>query len=165
MSVDRARDFLGRFELSNVGAETLDQLADYVRRLVITAQRPLTSSLGDLVDTQNRAFMLLEGHQSPEQSRDLYLLTGTTCGLLAYASHHIGAHHDAMMQARTGYACADNAGHDGLRAWSRGIQAFITYYSGRWTIRCATLGPARKQQRRAAGNLAGQQRGTSTGRA
>ncbi len=36
-----------------------------------------------------------------------------------------------MTQARTGYACADNAGHDGLRAWTRGLQALITYRSGR----------------------------------
>ena len=35
MSADRARDFLSRIEVSNVGAETLDQLADDVRRLVI----------------------------------------------------------------------------------------------------------------------------------
>ena len=131
MSADRARDFLGRIEPSNVGAETLDQLVDDVRRLVITAQQPLPSYLGDLVATQDRAFSLLEGRQRPEQSRDLYLVAGITCGLMAYASNDIGAHHDAMTQARTGYACADNAGHDGLRAWIRGIQAFITYHSGR----------------------------------
>jgi hypothetical protein len=28
-------------------------------------------------------------------------------------------------------ACADNAGHDGLRAWIRGLQASFTYQSGR----------------------------------
>jgi hypothetical protein len=131
MSADRARDFLSRIEASNVGAETLDQLADDVRRLIISSQQPLTSYLDDLVGTQDRAFTLLEGRQRPEQSRDLYLLAGITCGLMAYASNDLGATHDAMTQARTGYACADNAGHDGLRAWIRGIQAFVTYYSGR----------------------------------
>ncbi|MGH3801759.1 MAG: hypothetical protein ACRDTD_16830 [Pseudonocardiaceae bacterium] len=131
MSADRAHDFLTRIEASNVGAETLDQLADDVRRLVITSQQPLPSYLGDLVATQDRAFTLLEGRQRPEQTRDLYLLAGITCGLMAYASHDLGATHDAMTQARTGYACADNAGHDGLRAWIRGIQSLITYYSGR----------------------------------
>jgi hypothetical protein len=142
MSADRARDFLSRIEASNVGAETLDQLADDVRRLVITAQQPLTTYLGDLVATQDRAFTLLEGRQRPEQSRDLYLLAGITCGLMAYASHDMGATHDAMTQARTGYVCADNAGHDGLRAWIRGIQALITYYSGRLedSLRYAQLG-------------------------
>jgi hypothetical protein len=129
MSADRARDFLS-------------QLADDVRRLVITARQPRTTHLGDLVSTQDRAFTLLEGRQRPEQSRDLYLLAGITCGLMAYASHDMGATHDAMTQARTGYVCADNAGHDGLRAWIRGIQALITYYSGRLedSLRYAQLG-------------------------
>lgn len=133
MSAERARDFLGRIEASNVGAETLDQLADDVRRLVIDfQQQPLPTVLSDLVATQERAFALLEGRQRPEQSRDLYLLAGITCGLMARASHDLGASHDAMTQARTGYACADNAGHDGLRAWTRGLQALISYRSGQW---------------------------------
>ncbi len=143
MSADRARDFLSRIEASNVGAETLDQLLDDVRRLVIAnQQQPLASYLGDLVDTQDRAFTLLEGRQRPEQSRDLYLVAGITCGLMACASDDLGAAHDAMTQARTGYACADNAGHNGLRAWIRGLQANITYWSGRWedSVHYAQLG-------------------------
>ncbi|MGH3874488.1 MAG: hypothetical protein ACRDSR_23795 [Pseudonocardiaceae bacterium] len=132
MSADRARDFLTRVEASNVGAETLDQLVDDVRRLVTAyQQQPLPSLLGDLVDTQDRAFGLLEGRQRPAQTRDLYLIAGIACGLMAKASHDLGASHDAMTQARAGYACADNAGHDGLRAWIRGLQALITYWSGR----------------------------------
>ena len=143
MSADRARDFLTRIEASNVGAETLDQLIDDVRRLVTTYNhQPLPTLLGDLVDTQERAFTLLEGRQRPEQSRDLYLVAGIACGLMAKASHDLGASHDAMTQTRTGYACADNAGHDGLRAWIRGLQAAFTYWSGRLedSLRYAQLG-------------------------
>lgn len=143
MTADRARDFLSRIEASNVGSETLDQLADDVRRLVIAfQQQPLPDLLGDLVDTQNQAFTLLEGRQRLEQSRDLYLVAGIACGLMAMASHDLGATHDAMTQARTGYACADNAGHDGLRAWTRGLQAAFTYWSGRLedSLRYAQLG-------------------------
>ena len=139
----RARDFLTRIEASNVGAETLDQLIDDVRRLVTAyQQQPLPTLLSDLVDTQDRAFGLLEGRQRPAQTRDLYLLTGIACGLMAKASHDLGAPHDAMTHARTGYACADNAGHDGLRAWTRGLQALITYWSGRLddSVRYAQLG-------------------------
>jgi hypothetical protein len=129
---ERARDFLTRIEASNVGTETLDQLIDDLRRLVIAYEyQPLPTLLGDLVDTQDRAFVLLEGRQRPEQTRDLYLLAGIACGLMAKASHDLGAFHDAMTQARTGYACADNAGHDGLRAWTRGLQSLTTYWSGR----------------------------------
>jgi hypothetical protein len=143
MSTDRARDFLARIEASNVGAETLDQLIDDVRRLVTAyQQQPLPTLLGDLADTQDRAFELLEGRQRPAQTRDLYLIAGIACGLMAKASHDLGAPHDAMTQARTGYACADNAGHDGLRAWTRGLQALITYWSGRLedSVRYARLG-------------------------
>ncbi|MGH3831860.1 MAG: hypothetical protein ACRDRS_15675 [Pseudonocardiaceae bacterium] len=142
-SADRARDFLSRIEVANVGAETLDQLADDVRRLVVAyLQQPLPTLLSDLVGTQDRAFTLLEGRQRPQQSRDLYLVAGITCGLMAMASQDLGVPHDAMTQARTGYACADNAGHDGLRAWTRGLQGNITYWSGQFedSLRYTQLG-------------------------
>jgi hypothetical protein len=47
-----------------------------------------------------------------------------------------------MTQARTAYICADNAGHDGLRAWVRGQQLMIAYWAG-WpheAVRYARLG-------------------------
>jgi hypothetical protein len=133
MSADRARDFLTRIEATNVGAETLDQFFDDLRRLLVAyLQQPLPTLLSDLVDTQDRAFALLEGQQRPDQTRDLYLVAGITCGLMSMASRDLGASHDAMTQARTGYACADNAGHDGLRVWIRGLQANIAYWAGRW---------------------------------
>lgn len=82
-SADRARDFLTRIEATNVGAETLDQLIDDVRRLITASQyQPLPTLLGDLVDTQDRAFELLERHQRPAQTRDLYLIAGIACGLM-----------------------------------------------------------------------------------
>ncbi|MGH3569384.1 MAG: hypothetical protein ACRDRH_25855 [Pseudonocardia sp.] len=143
MSADRARDFLTRIEATNVGAETVDQLFDDLRRLVIASQQqPLATWLGDLVSAQERAFELLEGRQRPEQTRDLYLVAGLACGLMASASQELGAIHEAMTQARTGYACADNAGHDGLRAWIRGLQAAFTYWDGRPadSLRYAQLG-------------------------
>ena len=143
MSADRARDFLTRIEASNVGAETLDQLLDDVRRLIVAfQQQPLPTILGDLAGTQERAFELLEGRQRPEQSPDLYLVAGIACGLMSMASHDLDASHDAMTQTRAGYACADNAGHDGLRAWIRGLQAAFTYWSGRLedSLRYAQLG-------------------------
>ena len=138
MSADRARDFLTRIEASNVGTETFAQLIDDLRRLVIAYEhQPLPTLLSELVDTQDRTFVLLEGRQRPEQTRDLYLIAGIACGLMARASHDLGAAHDAMTQARTGYACADNAGHDRLRAWTRGLQALITHRSGRLEESCS----------------------------
>ncbi len=143
MSADRARDFLARFEATNVGAETLDQLFDDLRRLVVAyLQQPLSTLLDDLAGIQERVFGLLEGHQRPDQTRDLYLIAGTACGLMAMASRDLGADHDAMTQTRAGYSCANNAGHDGLRTWIRGLQSNIAYWSGRWqdAVRYAELG-------------------------
>lgn len=113
MGADRARDFLTRIDTTNVGAETLDQLIDDVRRLVVAyLHEPLPTILGDLADTQACAFTLLEGRQRPEQSRDLYLVAGITCGLMPKASHDMGASHDTMTQTRTGMAATllDEAG-------------------------------------------------------
>jgi hypothetical protein len=143
MSADRAREFLARAEVSNVGTESIDQLTDDVRRLVVSyQQQPLPDLLPDMVDTQDRAFTLLEGRQKPGQTRDLYLLAGVASGLMAKVSHDVGAPHEALTQARAAYACADNAAHDGLRAWIRGLQALITYWVGRFdaSVRYAQLG-------------------------
>lgn len=132
LSAERARDFLSSAEATNVGSETVDQLADDIRRLALAYPRqPLASLLGEIVDTQSHAFGLLEGRQRPEQARELYLLAGVASGLMAKASHDLGAPHDAITQARAAYTCADNAGHDGLRAWARGLQSLISYWAGR----------------------------------
>jgi hypothetical protein len=152
VSADRARAFLTRIEASNMGPETLDQLVDDVRRLALTSQRdPLTSILDDLVEVQGRAFALLEGRQRPVHTRDLYLLAGIVSGLMAKASHDLGAPHDAMTQARAAYACAENAGHDGLRAWVRSVQSGIAYWTGRFddAMRYAVSG--REQAARSGG--------------
>lgn len=134
MSTDRARDFLARVELSNIGPETLDQLTDDVRRLVIVfQQQPLPILLGDLVDTQDRAFTLLEGRQRPEQSRDLYLLAGFTCGLMARASVARSGRlprRDDPLPHRLRMSRQRRSRR--LRAWTRGLQALITYRSGQW---------------------------------
>lgn len=132
LSAERARDFLSSAEATNVGTETVDQLADDIRRLALAYPRqPLASLLGEIVDTQSHAFGLLEGRQRPEQARELYLLAGVASGLMAKASHDLGAPHDAITQARAAYTCADNAGHDGLRVWARGLQSLISYWAGR----------------------------------
>ncbi|MGH8885922.1 MAG: XRE family transcriptional regulator [Egibacteraceae bacterium] len=138
-----ATEYLATAEGSNVGPETLEQLRDEVVRLARAWRaQPLTTLLGDLVEAQDVAFRLLEGRQRPSQAQGLYLLAGVTCGLLANASHDLGYPHAGMTQARTAYVCADNAGHDGLRAWVRAVQSLIAYWHG-WpheAIRYAQLG-------------------------
>ncbi|MGH8896651.1 MAG: hypothetical protein ACRDZ4_06400, partial [Egibacteraceae bacterium] len=143
MAARRALRFLASAEGSNVGPETLDQLRDEIARLAVAYQtQPLPTVLGDLVDTQDVAFRLLEGRQRPTDTRELYLLAGIASGLLVGASYDLGDRHAGMSQARTAYVCADNAGHDGLRAWARGQQSRTAYWGG-WpyeALRYAQLG-------------------------
>ncbi|GAA0367279.1 hypothetical protein NE235_03225 [Actinoallomurus spadix] len=131
MAARKALRFAVTVEGTNVGAETLDQLRDEVARLALAyPQQPLPVLLTDLIDLQDVGFRLLEGRQRPAETRDLYLLTGVICGMLAKASHDLGDPHSAMTQARTAFVCADNAGHDGLRTWTRSLQSMIGYWAG-----------------------------------
>jgi hypothetical protein len=131
-SAERARAFLSVAEERNVGNETIDQLADDARRLVRAYQvEPLEALLQDISEVQARAFGFLEGRQRPKITRDLYLMAGVASGLMAKASHDLASPHEALTHARAAYTCADNAEHDGLRAWTRGLQSLITYWSGR----------------------------------
>lgn len=131
MAAQRAR----KFTLSNeatVSVESIEQIYDDVRRLAIAyPQRPLPEILASLVEAQDSAYELLEQRQRPQQSRELYLLAGVVGGLLAKASHDLAEPHAAMTQARAAFVCADNADHDALRAWLRGLQALVAYWAGR----------------------------------
>jgi hypothetical protein len=132
LAADRARKFAllaGQGELAD---ETLEQIYDDVRQLVgAYPQRPLAGLLADLVTTQDTVFSLLEARRRPAHARQLYLLGGVVGGLLAKASHDMAEPQAALTQSRTAYLCADQADHDGLRAWIRGLQALITYWDGR----------------------------------
>jgi hypothetical protein len=132
LAAQRARKFAllaGQGELAD---ETLDQIYDDVRQLVSAyPQRPLATILGDLVTAQDTVFTLLENRRRPAHARQLYLLGGLLGGLLAKASHDTADPQTALTQSRTAYLCADQADHDGLRAWVRGLQALITYWDGR----------------------------------
>ncbi|MBT8226023.1 MAG: XRE family transcriptional regulator [Dactylosporangium sp.] len=132
MAAQRARKFALLAGQSAAGGEVIDQLHDDVHRLAVTyPQQPLATVLGGLVDTQDSIFTLLEARQRPQRARQLYFLGAVVGGLLAKASHDLADPHAAMAQARTAFLCADNADHDGLRAWLRGQQSLIAYWAGR----------------------------------
>ncbi|GIG55718.1 hypothetical protein Lfu02_00900 [Longispora fulva] len=131
MAAHRARKFA---LVASIGTtpEVIDQLRDEVQRIAQQyPRRPLSEFAGDLADTQDAVFTLLERRQAPQQARQLYLLGGLTCGLLAKASHDLGEPRAALQQTRTAILCAEQADHDGLRGWLRGLQALVTYWAGR----------------------------------
>jgi hypothetical protein len=123
----------GQFaEQSNVGPHTLEQFrADLVRIVTIYPNRPVYPLFVELRALRNRAFELLEGRQRPEQTRELYLVAGALCGVLANASFDLGWLPAAETQARTAFLCAELAGNNALRAWVRGTQSLVAYWDER----------------------------------
>jgi hypothetical protein len=148
MAASRARAFALAAQ-SGLGSEAMEQVYDDVRHVAKAyPQRPLPEILGQLVETQDLVFALLESRQRPEHLRQLYFLGGVTGGLLAKASHDLGNPHAALTQARTAFLCADNADHHGLRAWVRGLQSLVSYWAGNPhdSVRYAQLGAGYAEQ-------------------
>ncbi|RMI45222.1 hypothetical protein [Streptomyces triticirhizae] len=124
--------FAALAEQSNVGPHTLDQLQADIRRVVTTyPSRPIEPLFHEVRELRDRAFNLLEGRQAPHHTRDLYLAAGLLCGVLANASFDLNRYHEAETQARAAFLCGELAGHNGLRAWLRGLQSLIAYWDGR----------------------------------
>ncbi|MEU0096882.1 XRE family transcriptional regulator [Kribbella sp. NPDC006257] len=148
MAASRARAFALAAQ-TGLGSEAMEQVYDDVRHVAKAyPQRPLPEILGQLVETQDLVFALLESRQRPEHLRQLYFLGGVTGGLLAKASHDLGNPHAALTQARTAFLCADNADHHGLRAWVRGLQSLVSYWAGNPhdSVRYAQLGAGYAEQ-------------------
>lgn len=122
----------GWAETTNVGEATLEQLDADVFRIandyVHTSPLPL---FGEMLRVRRSVYRLLAGHQKPADTARLYLLAGTLCGLLANASTDLGYYNAAGEQARAAWAYGVITGHNGLRAWTRGMQALIEYWSER----------------------------------
>lgn len=131
MAAQRARQFTLSSD-SNVSNESVEQIYSDVARIALAYPlRPVSHLLGDLVEVQDSLYALLERRQRPGQARQLYLLAGVVGGLLAKASHDLADPHAALSQARAAFVCADQADHDGLRAWLRGLQTMVAYWAGR----------------------------------
>jgi hypothetical protein len=124
--------FLMSAERTNVGPHTLEEFGAELRRIVtVYPSRPVYPLFVQLRELRDHSFRLLEGHQYPNQTRDLYLIAGTACGVLANASFDLGDLAAAETQARTAFLCAELAGHNGLRAWIRGTRALVAYWDDR----------------------------------
>ncbi len=122
-------DEIAKTNVSDVELEglefTLTQIAsDYVHA-------PLRRIFTDLVTTRDRLFALLTGRQPVGQTRELLLLAGTSCLLLAHASQNLGDEDAAIAQLQTAWSLAEQADHNDLRAWVKGTAALIAEWSTR----------------------------------
>jgi hypothetical protein len=131
MAADDAARFLANAQAADAGPEAVTLLYNEVRR--IARAYPADGGpvlLPDLTSAQRFAFRCLDGPARPDQTRDLYFLTGVICGLLAHAGLDLGQVDAAMTQTRTAVLCADRAGHPGLRTWVRNEQSTIARWAG-----------------------------------
>jgi len=122
--------FADRAVCSNVAEETLAHLHWEIGRLAVAyVHSDLEIVFGDLVDTRDVLFGLLQGRQRPRHTRQLYFLTGATCLLLAHGSQNLGDERAALAQLRCAWTCVDQADHLGLRTWAQGTAALLAEWS------------------------------------
>ncbi|MFF4547237.1 XRE family transcriptional regulator [Streptomyces sp. NPDC001406] len=132
LAADESATWAQWAEASNVGDIAIEQVMAETRAL---ADDYLTSDPVLLFNRtrqlRDRTFALLEGHQYPRQSADLYMSAGYLCGLLAWMSSDLGQLRDADTQGRTAWLCAELAGHNTLRAWVLSTRSKICFWDGR----------------------------------
>ncbi|MFE1841680.1 helix-turn-helix transcriptional regulator [Streptomyces sviceus] len=132
LAADESATWAQWAEASNVGDIALEQLLAETRSLALDY---LTSDpvalFGRTRALRDRVFALLEGHQYPRQSTDLYVAAGYLCGLLAWMSSDLGQLRDADTQGRTAWLCAELAGHNNLRAWVLSTRSKVAFWDGR----------------------------------
>ncbi len=146
MAADRSRDF--SLAAQAMSGEVVGLIHDELRDLAREyPRRSLGELLPRMVQAQDVAFRVLEDRARPADARQLYLLAGVISGMVAKASHDLTQPHAAMTQTRTAFVCAEQAGHLGLQAWVRGLQALIAYWAGRpaESVRHAASGAGRSQ--------------------
>lgn len=125
-------DFSRWAAADHVDPMTLEHLAYEITRIAIDyVHAPLLPLFHDLVELRDCGIELLQSRPHPNQARELFFLVGTVCTLLAHASQNLGDAVAGMAQARTAAICADQADHNGLRAWVAGTQALIAEWTRR----------------------------------
>ncbi|CRK61809.1 Tetratricopeptide TPR_4 [Alloactinosynnema sp. L-07] len=128
-TADESSDLLARAEATNVGDLTVEQLHSDVRRTAASYLQVDTLPLfARTRAVRDRAFSLLDGRQRPDQTRDLYAAAGWSLTLLAWMTTDLGRPDIAEAHCRTAWACAENADHDGLRAWVRATQHTAAFW-------------------------------------
>ncbi|MGH3570114.1 MAG: helix-turn-helix transcriptional regulator, partial [Pseudonocardia sp.] len=128
---DESLAFANRAAASNLSDVTVEHLRWEVNRLAIAyVHVDLPPVFVDLVAARDEMFGLLNGHQRPRHTRELYFLTGATCLMLAQASRNLGDPRAELAQLRCAWTCVDRADHPGLRAWAQGTAALHAESSG-----------------------------------
>lgn len=144
MAAERALRFAVVADNATLGAETIDHLRTEISRLAAEYTHvPLNAVLSDIIEAQELTFQLIEsGRGRPTQVRDLYFMASLASSMMSKASHDLGDPRNALAQARTAYICAQQAEHQSMQRWVRGLQSLISYWAGQpdQAARFAALG-------------------------
>jgi hypothetical protein len=131
-SAHESAEHAGQVGAAALDAETVDGLRERVvwlaRSYALTPPLLAHQRAGQV---RALIYRMIERTRRPEQSADLYLLAGQVCGLMAAAAFDLGCFPAATEQARAAFTYGQVAGHDGVRAYARGLQAVICYWDGR----------------------------------
>ncbi len=131
-AANSAAEFGEWAEASTVGPITLEQLDHDVRKIAREyLTQPPYQLLCRTLDHRARVFALLEGRLRPSHARELYVLAGKLCGLVAWMVDDLGYRPQAGTHARIAGLCADLADHPALRGWVRATQSKLSYWDGR----------------------------------
>ncbi|MER6011540.1 helix-turn-helix domain-containing protein [Streptomyces bluensis] len=122
--------FTDEITKSNVSNVELERLESALTQIAVDyVHAPLHQIFADLVSTRDRLLVLLSGHQPLGQTRELLLLAGTSCLLLAHASQNLGDEDAAVAQLQAAWTFAEQADNNDLRAWVKGTAALIAEWS------------------------------------
>ncbi|MEV6527421.1 helix-turn-helix transcriptional regulator [Longispora sp. NPDC051575] len=111
--------------------DLVEQLDADVRRLAVAyLHHPPFTLFRPLAAMQTEVFELIDSRPNPAYLADLYLAAGRLTALLAHASADLGQPAAAAAHARTAWLCADRAGHNSLRVYTRWVQANVAYWNG-----------------------------------
>jgi len=111
---------------------TVEQLGDDAARIARDfPQMTPAHAVEETLRVRDLAVSLLDRTRRPAQQRDLYLVTAQAAALLASESVDLGLWPSAMEAARAAYTYGEIIGHDGVRAYARGMQATVAYWTGR----------------------------------
>ncbi|MFJ9899784.1 helix-turn-helix domain-containing protein [Streptomyces sp. NPDC091280] len=128
----RSLQFTDEIAKTTVSSAELEGLESTLTRIAGDyVHAPLRQIFTDLVTTRDCLFTLLNGRQPLGQTRELLLLAGTSCLLLAHASQNLGDEDAAIAQLQTAWTLAEQADHNDLRAWVKGTAALIAEWSAR----------------------------------
>ncbi len=134
-TAEESQEFGEWVGMSEVADATIEQYTAQVQRLARDFDFGHEAPLSLLLQTRrlrDRVASRLRGHQHLQQARDLYLVAAQVCGLLAWITGDVGNYRAAETHAWTAWMCAEEAGHDGARAWVRVTQSHVAYWDGRY---------------------------------